>query len=166
MEFLIIDDNNLDLVLEVEGYSHEQVSDVYNCIRQQFQEAVECVFTRILHQELPATIVIQMEQSSIDELKGKGFVRYASYNALCSSADEIYFTVYEDTIRKILKNGSEVDFLDTAIHETIHAADHPTIAQNVGFLNDIRTNILYRLKTKEERILNAGLFFVLGMMDL
>lgn len=141
MNILIKDDQGLDTVLMMDGYSQEQRQEAKQTIRAQFRETAIKVFQEVLDKPLPETILVNMAINDREEMKGEEAARLASYNVELSRAGTCFFTIREITVKTILDH-SDIDlFKSTVIHEMFHAADKFMLENNMKLFKRLRNDI-------------------------
>ena len=141
MEILIKDEQGLDTVLMMDGYSPDERQEAKRTIRLQFRKAANKVFQDVLEIPLPETIVVNLSLNKKDELDGKSSIRLASFNSQMSDIGYLIFTIHELSVRGLLKHEDDTSFKSTVIHEMFHAADIYMLEKNnqmfSRMLNDI-----------------------------
>ena len=123
MNIIIRDDQGLDTVLMMDGYTREQRQEAKQIIRSQFRDTAHKVFEEILGRPLPDTIIVNMSISNREEMKGESAARLASFNAGLSRNGSLYFNIREITVKTVLNHSEPMLFESTVIHEMFHAAD-------------------------------------------
>ena len=103
MIIIIKDDQGLDTVLMMDGYSREQRQSAKQTIRAQFRETANKVLGDVLDKPLPESITINMAISDREEMKGESAARLASFNVELSRGGSSFFTIREITVRTILE---------------------------------------------------------------
>ena len=141
MNIIIKDDQGLDTVLMMDGYSKEQRNEARQAIRAQFRDTTNRVFLDILGKQVPETLTINMAISNRDELKGESTARLASYNVAISRVDSAVFTIREITVKTLLNHEDLTMFKSTVTHETFHAADKQMLDNSHRLLDAIRNDI-------------------------
>lgn len=163
MEINLFDDSNLGLLLEFEGYSDDQLEQAYQTIRDKILEVVELVFSKILEAELPTTISVELLPNTEEEVEEKGFVRLAGFNSETSDDDNLYFDVHEKIVRYILDGTDDGEWVNTIVHEMIHAADQPNLDAGDVLVDKIRKDLMYH-DNVETGPANVALFNVLRVL--
>lgn len=137
----IKDDQGLDTVLMMDGYSREQRQSAKQTIRAQFRETANKVFGDVLDKPLPESITINMAISNREEMKGESAARLASFNVELSRGGSSFFTIREITVRTILEQTDNQLLKSTVIHEMFHAADQYMLKSNREIFEDIQDDI-------------------------
>lgn len=144
MDIFIIDDSNLGILLEIAGYSEDQIEAASLELRQRFQSVAVFVYDTILQQRLPASISVDLLQNTMEEIEdGSEGITYASFNPSSSDSDNLYFSVREQVMRFILDHSKEQEWQDTVIHEMLHSADQPVLKECQKILASIRDEVYY-----------------------
>ena len=141
MNISVKDDQGLDTVLMMDGYSREQRQDAKRVIRAQFGEVANKVFQDVLGKPLPESIIVNMAISDREEMKGEGVARLASYNVELSRDGSSFFTIREITVKTILENSDSQLLKSTVIHEMFHAADQYMLKSNREMFEDVENDI-------------------------
>jgi len=141
MNIVIRDDQGLDTVLMMDGYSKEQRQDAKQRIRTQFRDTAIRVFQEILAKPLPETIIVNMSISDREEIKGESAARLASFNAELSRNGSLYFNIREITVKTVLDHSDTTLFESTVIHEMFHAADQQMLKSDYQLFESIRDDI-------------------------
>ena len=103
MNIFVRDDQGLDTVLMMDGYSKEQRQSAKQAIRAQFRETASKVFQEVLGKPLPESITVNMAISDREEMKGESAARLASFNVELSRGGSCVFTIREITVKTILE---------------------------------------------------------------
>ena len=141
MNIIIRDDQGLDTVLMMDGYSKEQRMDAKQIIRTQFRDTAIRVFQKILAKPLPETIIVNMSISDREEIKGESVARLASFNAELSRKGSSYFDIREITVKTILDHSDRSLFDSTVIHEMFHATDQQMLENDYRLFESIYNDI-------------------------
>lgn len=131
----VFDNSGLRIALRngKNGFSQEQIGEAVDKIKAEFRNAEDLMFVRIMKSsDRPDDININLEQNSENDF------RLAAFNPRNSSPKELFFSVYEWTIREVL-NGSDVSALrSTVIHEMTHAIDWSKLYAYYRMLDNMR----------------------------
>lgn len=141
MYIFIKDDEGLDSVLMMDGYSPEERHNAKQAIRVQFRETAQKVFQDILDKPLPESLTVNMAISDREEMKGEAGARLASYNVELSRAGSAFFTIREITIKTILEQTDQQLLESTVIHEMFHAADQHMLKSSHRIFEDVQDDI-------------------------
>lgn len=142
MKISMIDDSSLGLLLGVEGYSDERLEEAYRTIQEKIYDAVVLIFTH-LDMPLPSTIWVELLPNTLEEMEGAP-VRQAGFNPESSDDDNLYFQVHEAVVRSILEKKDEGEWVDTVIHEMIHAADQSMLDKSRDLLVAVENEYRHR----------------------
>lgn len=137
----IKDDQGLDTVLKMDGYSREQRQNAKQVIRTQFRETANKVFQDVLGKPLPESITVNMAISDREEIKGESAARLASFNVELSRGGSCFFTIREITVKTILEQSDSQLLKSTVIHEMFHAADQYMLKSNREIFDDVEDDI-------------------------
>ena len=141
MPIFIRDNQGLDTVLMMDGYSKEQRQSAKQAIRAQFRETANKVFQEVLDKPLPESITVNMAISDREEMKGESAARLASFNVELSRGGSSYFTIREITVKTILEQSDSQLLKSTVIHEMFHAADQYMLKSNREIFEDVEDDI-------------------------
>ena len=141
MNIFIRDDQGLDSVLMMDGYSREERQSAKQAIRTQFREIASRVFQDVLGKTLPESITVNMAISDPEEMKGESAARLASFNVELSRGGSSYFTIREITVKTILEQSDSQLLKSTVIHEMFHAADQYMLKSNREIFEDVEDDI-------------------------
>lgn len=141
MNIFVRDDQGLDTVLMMDGYSGEQRQNAKQAIRAQFRETASKVFQEVLGKPLPESITVNMAISDRDEMKGESAARLASFNVELSRGGSSFFTIREITVKTILEQSDSELLKSTVIHEMFHAADQYMLKSNREIFEDVEDDI-------------------------
>ena len=141
MNIFIRDDQGLDTVLMMDGYSKEQRQSAKQAIRAQFRETASKVFQDVLGKPLPESITVNMAISDREEMKGESAARLASFNVELSRGGSSFFTIREITVKTILEQSDSELLKSTVIHEMFHAADQYMLKSNREIFEDVEDDI-------------------------
>ena len=141
MNIFVRDDQGLDTVLMMNGYSGEQRQSAKQAIRAQFRETASKVFQDVLGRPLPESITVNMAISDREEMKGEGAARLASFNVELSRGGSCFFTIREITVKTILEQSDSQLLKSTVIHEMFHAADQYMLKSNREIFEDVEDDI-------------------------
>lgn len=150
MNIIIRDDQGLDTVLMMDGYTREQRQEAKQIIRSLFRDTAHKVFEGILGRSLPDTIIINMSISNREEIKGESVARLASFNTELSRNGSLYFIIREITVKTIFNNSDTSLLESTIIHEMFHAADLQMLENDYCLFESIRKD-LYEDATSYDR---------------
>lgn len=165
MDTRVRDEQAVGMLLMMEGFSQEQLVQVRNYIRQQFEQAAEVVFKNVLNKPLPNAIMIDLGQNSAEESE-EGGVELAHFNAELSDDSQLVFTVREIVIRRILEQVDLEEFDGVVYHEMMHAADISILAQSRKIFAELK-NVIDEEYASRNRIdyANRALFRTLAVFD-
>ncbi len=141
MNIIIRDDQGLDSVLMMDGYSRDQRQYAKQIVRAQFREAAQKVFLDVLDKSLPETLIVNMAISDREEMKGEEYARLASYSVEQSRAGSAFFTIREITVKTIFEQQNKRLLESTVIHEMFHAADQHMLKSSHKIFEDVRDDI-------------------------
>lgn len=141
MNIYIRDDQGLDTVLKMDGYSGEQRQSAKQAIRAQFRETANKVFQDVLGKPLPESITVNMAISDREEMKRESAARLASFNVELSRGGSCFFTIREITVKTILEESDSQLLKSTVIHEMFHAADQYMLKSNREIFEDVEDDI-------------------------
>ena len=141
MNIIIRDDQGLDSVLMMDGYTREQRQIAKQIVRAQFREAAQKVFLDVLDKPLPETLIVNMAISDREEMKGDEYARLASYSVELSRAGSAFFTIREITVKTIFEQQNKRLLESTVIHEMFHAADQYMLKSSHKIFEDVRDDI-------------------------
>ena len=141
MNIFVRDDQGLDTVLMMDGYSKEQRQSAKQAIRAQFRETASKVFQEVLGKPLPESITVNMAISDREEMKGESAARLASFNVELSRGGSCVFTIREITVKTILEQNDSQLLKSTVIHEMFHAADQYMLKSNREIFEDVEDDI-------------------------
>ena len=141
MNIFIKDDQGLDTILMMDGYSRTQRQELKQTIREKFRTVALKVYEEVLGKPLPETLVVNMAVSKKEELSGESVARLASYNLALSQMNSASFTIREITVKGLLENQDNTQFESTVIHEMFHAADRFVLEKNYKMFSDLRSDI-------------------------
>ncbi len=141
MNIYVRDEQGLDTVLMMDGYSREERQSAKQAIRAQFRETANKVFQEVLDKPLPESITVNMAVNDREEMKGESAARLASFNVELSRGGSSYFTVREITVKTILEQSDSQLLKSTVIHEMFHAADQYMLKSNREIFEDVEDDI-------------------------
>ena len=141
MNIIIRDEQGLDSVLMMDGYTRDQRQYAKQTIRAQFREAAQKVFLDVLDKPLPETLIVNMAISDREEMIGEEYARLASFNVELSRAESAFFTIREITIKTIFEQQNKRLLESTVIHEMFHAADQHMLKSSHKIFEDVQDDI-------------------------
>lgn len=141
MYIFIKDDEGLDSVLMMDGYSPEERQNAKQAIRAQFRKTAQKVFQEVLDKTLPESLTVNMAVSDREEMKGEAAARLASYDVELSCAGSAFFTIREITVKTILEQTDQQLLESTVIHEMFHAADQHMLKSSHRIFEDVQDDI-------------------------
>ena len=124
----------LGTALMMKGYTQAQMQEAQDAIRKQFRETAELVLSTLLGAPLPETIVVRMELNDWEESDHTKDCSLACLNLSLSKNHTLVFSVYENTVKNILRHADDGRYVRTVVHEMMHAADMPLLKKNVALL--------------------------------
>ena len=141
MDVIVKDDQGLGMLLMMDGFSKEQIVNVKNQIRQQFSIAAQVVFKDVLGKKMPETIVVNVAQNDIEEVKEGNAVRLASFDLEVSSSNHLVFSIREIAVKMVLEHPDSKEFLVSVYHEMVHAADYPILFKSRKMFEELSREI-------------------------
>lgn len=138
MKVIINEDLNLDAALTVEDFTEEEKDEALATLQQCFENTACKVLADALNQELPETIIVEMDENEVSEIsdESKG-VRLANFNSVSSVNNCFVFTIMEKTLMYILNHDDIESFESTIVHEMFHAADMKTLKNNTQIFQNL-----------------------------
>ena len=167
MKVIINEDLNLDAALTVEDFTEEEKDEALATLQQCFENTARWVLSDVLNQELPETIIVEMDENDLDELTGRRRgVKLACFRATSSDTSCFVFTILEKTLMDILNHDDSQQYENTINHEMIHAADFKTLASNTRLFTELEKEILDTNTPSKQTISLSALYCTLRMCDL